>query len=147
MHRFCSWVVWPSARVASGHRSAPAQRFTRKKPAAAGKKPTTSPTDAARCCTPVKPKTLLSSSKPSSTKHRNSGDKSPSKLATLTFPGTPTKRVPVKEIFGCRIYTVADRQKWRVVPPGTRVDKGFSWKARPANDAWRSLVEFVRTHK
>ena len=74
-------------------------------------------------------------------------DTSPGKLTSLNFPGVPKGGEAAREIFGCRIYTVAHMSAWRVLPPGERVDKKFSYKTRTARDAWAALAEFVRTFK
>jgi hypothetical protein len=52
-----------------------------------------------------------------------------------------------RELYGCRVYTVAHDKKWRVLPPHTRVDTAFSYKVRTPEEAWRALVEFVRMYK
>eukprot|EP00959_Pyramimonas_sp_CCMP1952_P011604 243712-Pyramimonas_sp.AAC.1 len=41
------------------------------------------------------------------------------------------------------IYTDINKQAWRVVPPGTVVDKQMSWKVQGARSAWKQVVEFV----
>ncbi len=122
-----------------------AKAGARKRPAAAAetKPPKASPKDAS---TPA-PK-----SGPSPTEHPLTSkkkkpvkDTSPGKLKSLNFPGVPKGGESPREIFGCRVYTVAHISAWRVPPPGERVDKKFSYKTHTPREAWAALAEFVRT--
>ena len=47
---------------------------------------------------------------------------------------------------GCRIYTVPEHNRWRVVPmPGvSRYDKGFAWLTRTPAEAWESLIAYCQ---
>ena len=49
-------------------------------------------------------------------------------------------------MYGCKVYTAIAAQKWRVLPPGQKVDKAFSWSKDP-RAAWRGVVKFVNSYK